>query len=276
MSKSHHPRGRNVAPKKTNPMQTFYWIIGIVAVVGVAVLATTLSKPAKTTPPGPTAPPLAGTTAAPPANATPTPPLAGTPVAAGGSGVQVGTTTAGFYFKGNPAAPLTIVEYSDFECPACAQFAGSPFSSRLHEEYIDTGKVLLVFHDFPLSYHEAAPAAAHAARCAGEQGYFWEMHDTLFAQRGIWINTPSTASFADLAAQVGADRDVFVECQESGRYQAPIAAAYQAGAQANIPGTPTLMLNGQQLDFNTMFDTLDALLAEAAPPADEPATPESE
>lgn len=81
--------------------------------------------------------------------------------------------------KGDKNAPITIVEYSDFECPYCERFVSDAYK-QLDEKYIKTGKVKLVFKDFPLSFHPQAPKAAEAARCAGEQGKFWEMHDKLF------------------------------------------------------------------------------------------------
>ncbi|MDQ3098567.1 MAG: DsbA family protein [bacterium] len=81
--------------------------------------------------------------------------------------------------KGDKNAPITIVEYSDFECPYCGRFYEDTYK-QLDTEYIKTGKVKIVFKDFPLSIHAQAPKAAEAGRCAEEQGKFWEMHDKLF------------------------------------------------------------------------------------------------
>jgi protein-disulfide isomerase len=81
--------------------------------------------------------------------------------------------------KGNKNAPITIIEYSDFQCPYCGRFYQDTYK-QLDSDYIKTGKAKLVFKDFPLTIHPQAPKAAEAARCADEQGKFWEMHDKLF------------------------------------------------------------------------------------------------
>ncbi len=81
--------------------------------------------------------------------------------------------------KGDKNAPTTIIEYSDFQCPYCGRFYQDTYH-QLEEEFIKTGKAKIVFKDFPLSIHPQAPKAAEAARCAQEQGKFWEMHDKLF------------------------------------------------------------------------------------------------
>ena len=83
---------------------------------------------------------------------------------------------------GDPAAPVTIVEFIDYQCPYCQGYAKNTFP-RLKASYIDTGKVRYVARDFPLAKHERARPAAIAAACAGEQGWFWEMHDALFDRR---------------------------------------------------------------------------------------------
>lgn len=234
-SSSTHSRGRKVeAPRKTSLMM-FYWAIGIVAVVGVAILITYVTGATKTS--------VAGT--------------------AGSSGQQVpvGVTSEGFHFKGNPSAPVTVVEYADFECPACAQVAQPPYSTQLLE-YIEEGKVRLIFHEYPLSYHTSAPAASIAARCAGEQDAFWEMHDLLFQQRTVWINDPSPRNFAGLASQGGVERGAFIECMQSGKYDQAIADAAVASREAGVTGTPNFIVNGSDpLDYSELVPAIEAALA---------------
>ncbi len=96
-----------------------------------------------------------------------------------GKRVTGGISMDNVRMKGDPNAPITIVEYSDFECPYCGRFYADTYK-QIDAEYIKTGKAKLVFKDFPLTIHPQAPKAAEAARCAQEQGKFWEMHDKLF------------------------------------------------------------------------------------------------
>ena len=88
-------------------------------------------------------------------------------------------------FKGDEDAPVTIVEWSDFECPFCTRFYTETLG-KLEEKYINTGKVKFVYRDFPLGFHANAQKAAEAAECAGEQGKYWEMHDKLFEKQAEW------------------------------------------------------------------------------------------
>jgi hypothetical protein len=101
--------------------------------------------------------------------------LAGT----AGSVSRVNVDIEGSYIKGEVNAPVTIVEFSDYECPYCTRHFEQTYG-QIVSEYVDTGKVKLVFMDFPLSFHTKAIPAAQAARCAGEQGDYWGMHDSLF------------------------------------------------------------------------------------------------
>lgn len=248
MNKS-HPRGRKVGPGPgpSKALLTFYWIVGIAAVLGTIfiVIVTTGEQtlPASgtvpyITPARPDA--LAGATTVSEENER----EIERPPAPSAAPVPTGRTADGFYYKGSPDAPVTVTEFSDFECPACGYFSQHPIAQVLHEEYIATGKVQLVFHDYPLSMHPHAATAAAAARCAGDQGKFWEYHDTLFQQQETWAANATTAQFARLAEAVGAERESFVACLSSGKYKDEIAAAATASFEAGVPGTPMFIVNG--------------------------------
>lgn len=230
-----HQRGRKVeAPRKQTSLTVFYWVIGIVAVVGAAILITYVTGATQTS-------------------------VAGTGVS--DDTIPTGTTAEGFHFKGDPDAPVTVVEYADFECPACAQVAQPPFSDQILQ-YVEAGQVKLVFHEYPLSYHTSAPAASIAARCAGDQGSFWEMHDILFAQRAAWVNDPSPQNFATLASQAGVERGEFLQCVQSGKYAQVIADATAASREAGVGGTPNFIVNGgDPLNFSELVPAIEAALA---------------
>lgn len=152
--------------------------------------------------------------------------------------------------KGSPDAPITIVEYSDFQCPFCQRFTLQTLPALL-QEYVDKGQVRLVFKDFPLNQiHPQAQKAAEAARCvrelAGSDEAFWQMHDLLFAGQGDWSGQANAnAIFADYAAQVGVARDAFEECLNSGRHEAAVLADLEEGIELGVRGTPTFFINGQ-------------------------------
>ena len=142
--------------------------------------------------------------------------------------------------KGDEDAPVTIIEWSDFECPFCARFYRDTLP-LIEEEYIKTGKVKLVFRDFPLSFHQNAQKAAEAAECAGEQGKFWEMHDLLFEQ-GV---EGGTVGFKQYAKQLGLNTAKFNECLDSGAMASEVRKDTADGAAAGIQGTPGFLINGK-------------------------------
>ncbi|MGH6802187.1 MAG: DsbA family protein, partial [Methyloceanibacter sp.] len=115
---------------------------------------------------------------------------------------------------GTPDAPVTVIEFSDYQCPFCQRHFASTLPA-LKKEYIDTGKVRYVFRDFPLdSIHSLARKAAEAAHCAGEQGKYWEMHDTLFKnQRALMVD-----NLKGFARDLGLNVDGFNSCLDQGNY----------------------------------------------------------
>ncbi len=140
--------------------------------------------------------------------------------------------------QGNDNAVLTIVEFSDYQCPFCGRHARETFP-QIRRDYIDTGKLKYVFRDFPLeAIHGDALKAAEAAHCAGEQGKYWEMHDRLFAnQRAL-----GAAQLSLYAQALGLDPQPFGQCLGSGKYAAEIRKDLEDGQKAGVRGTPTFFL----------------------------------
>ncbi|PYM41006.1 MAG: disulfide bond formation protein DsbA [Candidatus Rokuibacteriota bacterium] len=140
--------------------------------------------------------------------------------------------------QGSDTAVLTLVEFSDYQCPFCGLYVRET-SSQIRRDYVETGKLKYVFRNFPLeAIHGDAFKAAEAAHCAGEQGKYWEMHDRLFAnQRALGgAQLPVHAQALGLTAQA------FGECLDSGKYAAEIRKDLEDGQKAGVRGTPTFFL----------------------------------
>lgn len=154
--------------------------------------------------------------------------------------------------RGNPDAPITIIEFSDFQCPFCARFHVQTLPSIL-EEYIDTGKVNLVYRDFPIqSIHPNALPAAVAAECANEQGMYWQYHDTLFEKQNAWskLDTGSAIStFSQYATDVGLEQQQFDSCLSSGKYLEEVQQDLSDGRDYDITGTPGFFIGNEKIGF---------------------------
>ena len=145
--------------------------------------------------------------------------------------------TADAPIRGNPKAPVTVVEFSDFQCPFCAR--ARPTVNRIREVYGD--RVRIVYRHFPLDFHPQAPKAGEAAACAGEQGKFWEMHDRLFANQAKL----RPADLKEHAVAVGLDAAAFAQCLESGRETARVRKDAEEAARYGVTGTPAFFVNGR-------------------------------
>lgn len=146
--------------------------------------------------------------------------------------------------RGNEDAPITILEFADFQCPGCGAFAGT-VKPQLDVGYVDTGDVKFSFYDFPLtSIHPHAFLAARAGRCAEDQGMFWEYHDELFRNQSSWSfsASPPVGAFEDYAAAVGVDQREFSQCLRSDRYADVVTANMQLGQGLGVTGTPTVLV----------------------------------
>jgi protein-disulfide isomerase len=162
--------------------------------------------------------------------------------------------------EGDPDAPVTIVEFSDYECPFCARFYSQTLG-QIREEYVETGKVKIVFRDYPLPFHSQAQKAAEAAECAGEQDKYYEMHDKLF-EDGV---TGGVKAFKRYAEDIGLDTAEFDECLDSGRMAAEVQKDMAEGSAAGVQGTPAFFVNGQFISgaqpFSAFKSAIDAELA---------------
>jgi protein-disulfide isomerase len=156
---------------------------------------------------------------------------------------------------------VTVIEYSEFECPFCGRFARETFPA-IRLAYIDTGKVRWIFRHFPLPAHDHAQAAAEASECAADQGKFWEYHDLLFKNQSALRN----ADLKSYASQLGLDRTTFDECLDSGAKAARVQADFDLGRSSGVPGAPVYLINGKVFlgydTVNTFAARLDAALAE--------------
>jgi len=156
--------------------------------------------------------------------------------------------------RGNTAAPITIVEFSDFQCPFCARV--NPTLAKVREVYGD--KVKIVFKDYPLPNHPQAPKAAEAARCAGEQKKYWEMHDAMFAnQRALEV-----PALKQTARAIGLDGGAFDQCIDSGKWAATIQKGSELGEKMGVNSTPTLYVNGRALIGAMPFENFKAIIDE--------------
>jgi protein-disulfide isomerase len=140
--------------------------------------------------------------------------------------------------KGELKAPITIVEFSDFQCPYCARAVTT--LDRVVAAY--PGKIRVVFRHFPLSFHEKAPKAAEAAACADEQGKFWALHDALFESQQLDVD-----ALKDQAQRAGLDAKAFDACLDSGRMAALVERDMLAGQKVGVTGTPAFFINGRML-----------------------------
>jgi protein-disulfide isomerase len=159
--------------------------------------------------------------------------------------------------KGDPKAPITIVEFSDYECTFCAQ--AEPTVKRILEAY--PGKVRLVLETYPLSIHPNAPKASEAALCAGEQQRYWDMHDLLFANQ----NALKVDDLKGYARRLGLDAGRFDACLDSGRMGAAVESGRKAGDKLGINSTPTFFVDGRPFvgarTFETFQEVIDYTLA---------------
>ncbi|MBI2063788.1 MAG: DsbA family protein [Candidatus Yanofskybacteria bacterium] len=150
---------------------------------------------------------------------------------------------------GNKNAKITIVEFSDFQCPFCRSFWSGAFP-EIKKNYIDTGKARFVYKHYPLDFHSGARPAAEASECANDQGKFWEFHDRVFeeqtklGQGTIQFGNPEIVKWA---GALGLNMDQFNECFNSGKYAQRVSDDMAQGTKAGVGGTPTSYVNGQKI-----------------------------
>ncbi len=221
-------RRRKVEPKRS-PLPRLALLLGLAAGAGLLLVWAAMNAG------GNTAEPAARTLTAP-----------------------TGTTPEGYAYKGSQDAPVTVIEYADFQCPACAYFFRE-LEDDLDRQYVETGQVRLEFREFPLPQHPNAVVTAEAARCAGVQGKFWPMHDLLFSRQRQWQSDRNiTPRLVGYATEVGIDPEAFGQCLESNQFEAVVTSAGQAAVQAGVSATPTFVIGDQMVDANGVMPAIEA------------------
>ncbi|MEZ4656629.1 MAG: DsbA family protein [Caldilineaceae bacterium] len=194
------------------------------------------------------------------------------------NGIPTGYTEEGYVYRGNPNAPITMYEYSDYQCPFCRRYF-SQTESSINEMYVKSGQLKVVFKDFPLEQiHPNARAASVIALCAADQSpsAFWQMHNLLFETQDQWASLPDPAAFFDgLALQIDADKADFDACVNTGDVESMIDTAYADALALNFQGTPSFhFVNAETGDaydlvgaqpFERFQAWLDAMIAGEAP-----------
>lgn len=234
-SQSQGRRGRRVQARNSNRGTFIFWsIIGIVVIAAAAFLIT-----------------VAVTGGFAPVE----------PIEASAPNAPVGQTEEGYWYKGDPEAPVQVIKYSDFQCPACANYA-TILGEVVDQQYVETGQVQFVYHDFPLQMHSNSAEAHQAARCAGDQDMFWPYHDVLFQKQNEWSSLGSPINrFVEYAGALGLEEDTFRACLSDGTYADTIAQAAQASIASQIGATPTFVIDGQQYTSAQLMGAIEAALA---------------
>ncbi len=165
----------------------------------------------------------------------------------------------GGYEIGDADAPVEIIEFADFECPACRQ----QWVLTIHDvkqRLVSTGQVRLVFRDFPLDMHQNARAAHHAAACVADQGKFWEMHDKLFDTQNEWTGrTGAERMFRGYARELGVDVGEYDACMSEGRFRGRIQASLEGGVTLGVSATPSYLI-GDRLYTRITYDGIKAVV----------------
>jgi protein-disulfide isomerase len=202
-------------------------------------------------------------------------------------GLAVGFTDEGYPYLGDPDAPVSLVEFSDYLCPFCGRHFAQT-TPLLIDQYVRTGQINLVFRDFPLAeLHPTAPSGHASALCVAEQdaALFWAYHDALFARQGEWSSLAQNGEFlAALAGEIGADVDAYQACVNSGRTVPMVEQRVAQGRSLGFSGTPSFhvvnnltdeiieVIGAQPLEvFNS---NLDAALAGEMPVVEEEPAPD--
>ncbi len=176
-------------------------------------------------------------------------------------------------FLGSPDAPVTLVEFSDFQCPFCRKLFREVLPG-IEEKYIKTGKVRFVYRDFPLSsIHEMAQKYAEAGECADEQGKFWQMHDKIFEEQekrgGGTVFDYTVADVKLWAREIGLEDGVqFDQCLDSDKYLEEVQKDFRDGELAGILGTPGTFINGRLIPGAVPFAQFEAVIEEELRKAD--------
>lgn len=230
-----NPKKKNVVRSASSRPTGFYWLLAVIVVAGASILYYQVSSK---------------------------------PKAGVGTEVKFDPATAGpaqGYTIGNPDAPVEIVEFADFECPACGQFAAVT-EPDVRKRLVEPGLAKLTFYDFPLPMHKNTQGAHNAAACAADQNKFWEFHDKLFMSQDQW-NTEATDNpkpfFQKYASDLGLDTKAWEECYDSRKHQQRIFANMAEGERRQVGSTPTFMVGNKSYPGALPYDALKAIVDSA-------------
>jgi protein-disulfide isomerase len=242
--KKEQPRDRNVPRKNavrearnaSSRPKAFLWLLGAIVLIGVAALSYVATKPKQTV----------------------------RDVAE-----TVDTANAGpaqGYLMGKVDAPVKILEFADFECPACGNFAVVT-EPDLRSRIITAGLANITYYDFPLTMHRNTLAASNAAACADEQGNFWPMHDRLFQAQAEWNGEATDAPkpfFKRYAQESGVDVAKWESCYDARKYQKRISANLAEGLRFGVNQTPSFVIAGKLYAGMRSYDALKAIVDSGA------------
>lgn len=177
---------------------------------------------------------------------------------------QNAVATSGFengvYLPATPSATVTLVEFGDYECPACGVY--SPFVKKLLTDF--SGKITYVFRNYPLPRHKNAPISSYAVEAAGLQGKYWEMHEKMFASQNDWSSLPDPKEvFASYAKDLGLDINKFTADINSSAVKDKVQNDLNDGNTIGLIETPTFYLNGQKVTLSGTYDQFKALVQSA-------------
>ncbi len=176
---------------------------------------------------------------------------------------KVDVSIVGDPVKGDSNAAVTIVEFSEFQCPYCGKYVDEAYKNIM-DDYVKTGKVKYVFRDFPLGFHAEAKPAAMAAECAHEQNKFWEYHDKLFANQDVL----GTENYKKWASDLGLDTTQFNACLSSEKYKSEVEEDFSEGQTYGVTGTPAFFINGKLISgaqpYSVFKTEIEAALKEAS------------
>lgn len=238
-------------------MTKFYWVLGAVAVIGVAAVGYSVGSNSFGA-------------------------AATEPVVVEGldDPTQLMSLAQGIV-KGDPDAPITIVEFADYSCPGCGQFA-LQIKPQVVLQYVETGRAKFVYYDFPLiSIHPHSFLAARAARCANDMGKFWEYQDQLFRNQPSWtVKSNVESDMVDFAVAAGLDEGGFEACLKSDAFADVVSANLRLAEELGINSTPTVMMSrGKGMarrlmtyDFASISAVIDEMVAEIEAEATVPPT----
>lgn len=237
------PRPRVVNKKKPAPPSRAFWIVLALVVIGGGVWLGSSAM-------GPRTPTV--------------------------SDVNVTAAQAEGYVIGDPKAPVQVLEFADFECPACGGFS-TVTEPDIRARLVKTGQIGYRYYDFPLTQHKNSLVASLAAACANDQGKFWEMHDALFFNQPEWASSATDNPmkfFTQYAQQMGIDVPSWRSCIDEKRHLATIIGNRKEGERRGVAQTPTFVIGTKMIagamvydEFKARVDSAGAALAQAPAPA---------